>query len=98
MSYANRRNREAYERKGTPQPGPMGANGTTTVQPLDGLASTSGSARLQPPVDNAHVAWRQQFTGMKMSYAVEQRLRMVDFLLDQYGHVKSCADGLLRNR
>ena len=75
---------------GTPQPGPMGANGTATAQPLEGLASASCSAPTpQPPVDNAHVApGCQQFTGMKMSYAVEQRLRMVDFLLAQYGDVK----------
>lgn len=78
---------------GTPQPGPMGANGTATAQPLEGLASASCSAPTpQPPVDNAHVApGCQQFTGMKMSYAVEQRLRMVDFLLAQYGHVKRAA-------
>ena len=54
---------------GTPQPGPMGANGTATAQPLEGLASASCSAPTpQPPVDNVHVApGCQQLTGLKMS-------------------------------
>lgn len=53
---------------------------------------TKHKRQSQPPINNAHVTpGCEQFTSSKMSYAVEQRLRMIDFLLHQYGTITRSA-------
>lgn len=64
----------------------------TTGQPQSLASALCSTYPSQPPIDNAHVApGCEQFTSLKLSYAVEQRLRLIDFLLAQYGHVKRAA-------
>jgi len=64
----------------------------TPRAPAVDRAAAGSAYPSQPPIDNAHVApGCEQFTGSKLSYAVEQRLRLIDFLLAQYGNVKRAA-------